>query len=192
MVCELYSVNKKMFVTTMLVTFIIVIGYIEREHHIERGLADRKSKVIGIGISLLGYTLLTFIVSIDQTTHKMNKEYFLKRGLPTILVFIITILSINLGTKSLRTNLMGLFSETVSLIFLASMLTFSTEKYRKERLWLYYGGISLIVSSKIALSMNRRYNTLTGRWDGPENVFGMGLPMLATGWFCISLGLSLC
>lgn len=191
MVCSKININKSMLSSMIAVSFVIIVGAVEMDHFLDK--TSTKPHILGIGMSILGYVLFSVLASINQTTHKFDMKWFVKRGLPVLVVGGSAIISQRMNAHpSFGASVGGLIISLSSWGLLASMLVFSNPMHRRERLWLYYGGAILINVSMIALFMNRKYNSLTGKWDGQQNVFGMGLPMLTMGWLSISAGMSLC
>ena len=193
MVCSKININKSMLAASIVTVFLIIIGSVELDHFLDKNYKSKRPSIVGIVMTVIGYGLLSVLVSVDQNTHKFSTHYFIKRGLPTLLVGSMAIVSHKMNAIDGFIYSIGGFSLSVaSWALLSSMMIFSTKKHRKERIWLYYGGATAINTSTLALFMNRKYNALTGRWDGPENVFGMGLPLLTGGWLSFAVGMSLC
>ena len=192
MTCSKIYINKRMLAASLVTVFLIIIGSVEMEHFLDKK-GNTRSSIIGTAMTTIGYGLLAVLVSVDETTHKLNSKYFVKRGLPVLFVGAMALASNKMNAKPGMIYSIGGFSlQSASWALLASMMTFSTDKHRTERLWLYYGGAVVINASTLGLFMNRKYNAISGNWDGPENVFGLGLPLLTGGWLAFAVGMSLC
>jgi len=191
MVCSQITINKSMLAAMIAVSFVIIVGAVEMDHFLDN--KQTKPHPLGLALTVLGYTMFSMLVSVNQTTHKFDMNWFVKRGIPALVVGLASIVAQRMNAiPGFGSSVGGFFISLSAWGLLSSMLVFSTSKHRRERLWLYYGGASFINVSMIALFMNRKYNAMTGRWDGPQNVFGMGLPLLTMGWMAISAGLALC
>lgn len=191
MVCSNIKINKSMLAAMVAVSFVIIVGSVEMDHFLDK--QNTSLPKVGLVLTVAGYILFSVLASVSQKTHKFDHTLFLKRGLPALLVGAVVVVSQRLNSKpGFYSTLAGFGLSVASWGLLSSMLVYTTTTHRRERLWLYYGGATLINGSLIALFLNRKYNMLKGTWDGPQNVFGMGLPMLTMGWMCISAGMSLC
>lgn len=190
MSCNALNIDKHYLVAMIGASIVVTIGMVESEHFLDK--QKKGHNKIGLTMSGLGWLLIATLVSINRKTRKFDLNLFFKRGLPALLVFAIGQVVHKMLQKGKSSILLssGMFISSWALF--SAMLVHTESTKKKERMALIYGGAGLINMAMIALYLNRRYNTLTGKWDGPQNVFSMGLPVYTLGWVSLSLGFSLC
>lgn len=191
MSCDNMYLNKQLLAASVGASVLIIIGVVETDHFLDKG--NTSTSKVGLTMFTLGWVLMATLVSIHPLTGKFDWNLFLKRGLPALVVFAAAIVAQNMMKKGDKSSLMGglvLFATSWGLF--SSMLIYTEKTRRKERMVLIYGGAVAIVTSMLALMVNRQYNALSGKWDGPGNVFGMGLPVFTLGWVAVCVGISLC
>lgn len=192
MSCSALNVNKSLFTASVGASVLIIIGNVEMNHFLDKqGTGYNK---VGLVMLLLGWVIMAILVSTSQSTGKFDHSLFLKKGLPALVVFAAALVSHKIVESGGGMNMLGAFGlYLASWVLFASMLTSGqTTSSKNERNLLIWGGMALINVAMVVLFVNRKYNGLTGAWDGPENVFGMGLPLLMLGWVSVCMGISLC
>jgi hypothetical protein len=196
MSCSTLNINKSLLAAAVGASVLIVIGNVEINHYLDKQGAGLNK--VGLAILFLGWVLLSILVSTNKQTGKFDHSLFLKKGLPALVVFAAAIVSHKLMEQGGGMKMVGASGLYLAAwVLFASMLVHadtssSSVSQKKEKGLLIYGGAALINVSMLALNVNRKYNGLTGKWDGPENVFGMGLPLLMLGWVSVCMGISLC
>lgn len=190
MSCNALNIDKHYLAAMIGASMVVTIGMVESEHFLDK--RKKGHSKIGLAMSSLGWLLIATLVSIDRKTRKFKLDLFLKRGLPALLIYVMGQVVHRMLQKGKSSILLssGLFIASWGLF--SAMLVHTETSQKQERMALIYGGAGLINMAMIALYLNRRYNTLSGKWDGPQNVFSMGLPVFTLGWVSLSIGFSLC
>jgi hypothetical protein len=189
--CSNLNLNKELLAGTVGAAVLIIMGVVEVDHLLDK--KDMSTSKLGVSLFTLGWIFMAVLVSVQQDTGKFDWNLLLKRGLPALVVFAAAMISQNMMKKGGKGMMMGgmtLFVASWGLF--SSMLIYTNKTQRKHREVLIYGGAALINVSMVALFLNREYNAMSGKWDGPGNVYGMGLPMFTLGWIAVCVGISLC
>lgn len=192
--CFNISLNKNKFWYASAGAVLLTIGLLREDHRLDSASAATKGRwsYAGTGLFVLGWLLIAFAVSLDADG-VYSVEYATKRGLPAIGVLIAALWAQHQVKKGgMRAAMMGLVPFMLMWGIFIGMVIWTSDVYSQETLIKGIVGTLLIIASMMVLFTKRRYNVMTGGFDGPGDVYNMGLPMFVLGWVLVVLTISEC
>ena len=151
---------------------------------------------LGTALFILGWIKIAYIVSLDEKD-ELKCDLFVKRGIPAIL----TLLSAGFAQSQVKKGgvlnaISGLTPFMLAWILFTTMIieTSSNNIHESKSTlrMLLYGGFAVIAASMLILFYNRKFNFITGKWDGKARTYSMGLPLFTIGWIMVILGIAIC
>ena len=192
--CFNISLNKNKFWYASAGAVLLTIGLLQADHRLDSASAATKGQTsyTGTVFFVLGWLLIAFAVSLDADG-VYSVEYATKRGLAAIGVLIAAVWAQNQVIKGgTRAIMMGLIPFMIMWGIFIGMVIWTSDAYSQEILIKGIVGTLLIIASMMVLFTKRRYNFMTGGFDGPSDVYNIGLPMFVLGWVLVVLTISEC